>query len=354
MNYILFDPPQIERFYPFTMTRPLCELRVFGGTIKERWEKLLGQKVSFLTSDHLSKMYPLKMMEENNYFIPSNVLVKKESLSDFLNLLVPTSDLTSLKQIQDTCPILKLINSGNIYNWHVISQKTLLNDLLISFELEKKTNHTSNNYYINEDDGPVLIEENVDIMDGVMIRGPVHICSGSIIKMGAKIYGPTIIGPHCRIGGEVSSSIFLGYSNKAHDGFIGNSIIGEWCNIGAGSSCSNLRNDYSNVKIWDYISQNFQDSSQQFLGLYMGDHSKCAINTTFNTGTTIGVSCNIFGSGFHRNYITSFSWGGSAKGFKDFNFEKAISVAKIVMLRRNIKLTQLDIEVLRFIYDKKI
>ena len=183
-----------------------------------------------------------------------------------------------------------------------------------------------------------------------MIRGPVHICKGSTIKMGAKIYGPTIIGPYCKIGGEVSNCIFLGYSNKAHEGFLGHSIIGEWCNIGAGTSNSNLKNDYGTVKRWDYSEGQFIDYGEQFLGLYMGDHSKCAINTSFNTGTTVGVNCNIFGSGFPRNFIPSFSWGG-AQGVKPYDFEKAISVAEIVMDRRGMKLTDEYIKMLRAVHD---
>ena len=171
-----------------------------------------------------------------------------------------------------------------------------------------------------------------------MIRGPVYICKGSIIKMGAKIYGPTIIGPFCKIAGEISNCIFLGHSNKAHHGFMGHSIIGEWCNIGAGTSNSNLKNNYETVKMWDYKEMKFKDTQEQFLGLFLGDHSKCAINTSFNTGTTVGVNCNIFGSSFPRNYVPSFSWGGSS-GYKDYKVEKAIETAKKVMSRRSIKMS---------------
>ena len=168
--------------------------------------------------------------------------------------------------------------------------------------------------------------------------------------MGAKIYGPTIIGPYCKIGGEVSNCIFLGYSNKSHDGFLGHSIIGEWCNIGAGTTSSNLKNDYGSVKMWNFLEKKFTDSGRQFLGLYMGDHSKCAINTTFNTGTTIGVNCNVFGAGFPRNFIPSFSWGGS-QGIKVYDFVKAISVAERVMLRRGVELSEEYIKMLRMILE---
>ena len=175
--------------------------------------------------------------------------------------------------------------------------------------------------------------------------------------MGTKIYGNTIIGPKCKIGGEVSDSIFLGFSNKAHDGFLGHSIIGEWCNIGAGTSNSNLKNDYSAVKMWDYFTRKFQLSCSidsldftQFLGLYMGDHSKCAINTSFNTGTTVGVNCNIFGSGFPRNFIPSFSWGGS-QGIKEYDLTKAILVAKQVMKRRGVDVEKKYIDMMKMVHD---
>ena len=336
MNYILLDPPP-ERFYPFTLTRPLAEMRVFGGTIKEMWEQKLGVKVSHLTRPELSDLYPTKWDEEN-------LIIR----SDWKELDVPlsntcTSSLSPKGKItwseawefytktfdySDSCEFLYIDLDNYLYSNLV--------DLKIKPNIKKLD--CSKNPFLNDDDGPILVEKGVVIMEGAMIRGPVHICEGSIIKMGAKIYGPTVIGPYCKIGGEVSNSIFLGYSNKAHDGFLGHSIIGEWCNIGAGTSNSNLKNNYDTVKIWDYASKKFKDSEKQFLGLYMGDHSKCAINTSFNTGTTVGVSCNIFGSGFPRNYIPSFSWGGPS-GYKDYDIEKAITTAQIVMKRRGIEMS---------------
>ena len=220
---------------------------------------------------------------------------------------------------------------------------------MVTFSKGKKIN-CNQSVFLNDDDGPIIIEDNVCIMEGAMIKGPVYISEGSTIKMGAKIYGPTVIGPYCKIGGEVSKSIFLGYANKSHDGFLGHSIIGEWCNIGAGTSNSNLKNNYDTVKMWDYSINKFQDTGLQFLGLYMGDHSKCAINTSFNTGTTIGVNCNLFGVGFPRNFISSFSWGG-AQGMKLYDFDKAVSVLEKVMKRRDVKLTDKYVKMLRCVYD---
>ena len=327
MNYILFDPPNIERFYPFTLTRPLGEMRIFGGTIKEHWENMLGSEISYLTVPHLSGIYKPNW-DTNNTLICSACLPTEANL---IRYAINTQEECELYDIQK-----KWLNfqrdSDSVYN-------NLINFLFHTTNNFVKSNvDCSKNPFLNDDDGPIIVDEDVTIMEGAMIRGPVHICKGSIIKMGAKIYGPTVIGPYCKIGGEVSSCIFVGYSNKAHEGFLGHSIIGEWCNIGAGTSNSNLKNNYDDVKIWDYSAKKFKDSGQQFLGMYIGDHSKCAINTSFNTGTTIGVNCNIFGTGFPRNYIPSFSWGGSS-GYKEYDIEKAINTAKIVMKRRDIEMS---------------
>jgi len=337
MNYILFDPPNIKDFYPFTLTRPLGEMRVFGGTIKEIWERHLGTNISYLTSHHLSDLYPVKWANSNNILICSNSLPKDNS-----NMLNISSEILSLEQVQQQWHS-KFLNCQVDFNSNVC----FLNNN--SSQVAYSNIDVSSNDLFNDSHGPIIIEDDVTIMEGVMIHGPVHICSGSTIKMGAKIYGPVVIGPCCKIGGEVSNSIFLGYSNKAHDGFLGHSIIGEWCNIGAGSSNSNLKNDYSNVKMWSYTKEIFIDTKQQFLGMYMGDHSKCAINTSFNTGTTIGVNCNIFGTGFPRNFIPSFSWGGN-QGFTVYNITKAIDVCNKVMARRNKSFSYKYEKMFRFVF----
>jgi len=416
MNYILFDPPEIERFYPFTLTRPLSEMRVFGGTVKEIWERFLGCQVSDLTSSYLSSLYPTNW-SDNNILIPSTHLpviyegvnrkdLPLENLTSFkqkpelidvqshsfykLNFFPSTFSSESKQSISITnkdgvkaylCDYLgdfpEYIDDGgssDSYNGaHSISLLSkITNTIFYHHKLYNGDKYFSNSYkypnvielksrfpnvFFNDDNGPIIIEKDVTIMDGAMIRGPVHICEGSTIRMGAKIYSNTIVGPKCKIGGEVSDSVFLGFSNKAHDGFLGHSIIGEWCNIGAGTSNSNLKNDYSAVKMWDYSTRKFQLSCSidsldfsQFLGLYMGDHSKCAINTSFNTGTTVGVNCNIFGSGFPRNFIPSFSWGGS-QGIKEYDLTKAILVAKQVMKRRDVDVEQKYIEMMKMVHD---
>jgi len=337
MNYILYDQ-KVEQYYPFTFTRPFGEMRVFGGTIKDRWENLLGCKVSYLTNIYLSKLYPVTWKVGKNIIIFSDSKIDLD-LAETYELNLTQEDIDSktdfLREFRD-------LVSKKIINNRVKNPLSYFLDTLFFSNNFKSNVDCSNNPFLNDDDGPIFIEEGVDIMEGAMIRGPVHICKGSVIKMGAKIYGPTIIGPFCKIAGEVSNSIFLGFSNKAHDGFLGHSIIGEWCNIGAGTSNSNLKNNYDTVKMCDYSEKFFKDSKQQFLGLYMGDHSKCAINTSFNTGTTVGVNCNIFGSGFPRNYIPSFSWGG-ASGYKEYDIDKALQTVRIVMKRRSIDMS-LDYE----------
>ena len=358
MNYILCDPSWIESYYPFALTRPLGEMRVFGGTLKELWEKHLDSKISYLTRDHLQDLYPIKFEKDNIILNPIDILSildrnttpGLDKAGELFNLPFKYNGKQSLESIRSEIhsKLDYLQRNRPSFIDGMKGPCSFFHQGLIS-QFSNSLDCSKHNLF-NDDDGPIVIEEDVTIMEGSMIKGPVHICKGSTIKMGAKIYGPTVIGPYCKIGGEVSNSIFLGYSNKSHDGFLGDSIIGEWCNIGAGTSNSNLKNDYSNVKMWDYKDGRFKDSGKQFLGLYMGDHSKCAINTSFNTGTTIGVNCNIFGSGFPRNFIPSFSWGGPQL-MQKYNFDKAISVAEKVMQRRNIELTQKHVKMLAAVYD---
>ena len=202
---------------------------------------------------------------------------------------------------------------------------------------------------LNTATGPIYIGPDAEIMENAAVRGPFALGAHSVLKMGAKIYGPTTLGPHVKVGGEVSNCVIFGYSNKAHDGFLGNSVIGEWCNLGADTNNSNLKNNYAEVKLWDYPSERFVPTGLQFCGLIMGDHSKCGINTMFNTGTVVGVSANIFGSGFPRNFIPSFSWGGANKMI-EYRLETALEVAEKVMQRRGIELTQVDRTILTHIY----
>nr|MCU0351404.1 glucose-1-phosphate thymidylyltransferase [Flavobacterium sp.] len=204
---------------------------------------------------------------------------------------------------------------------------------------------------LNASTGPIYIGKNAEIMEGSVIRGPFALCEEAQVKLATKVYGATTVGPHCRIGGEVNNSVLFGYSNKGHDGFLGNAVLGEWCNIGADSNNSNLKNNYEEVRLWSYETEGFARTGLQFCGLMMGDHSKCGINTMFNTGTVVGVSANIFGSGFPRNFVPSFSWGG-ASGFTTYLTKKAFEVAKVVMSRRNVEFTEQDAKILEHVFEE--
>ncbi len=385
MNYILFDSFERNKLLPFVYTRPVADIRVGILTIREKWEKLLGEKTSTLSEDYLSKKYPLVKADENilinGSVLPTPALVTKvkglkkgETLakSDFvIAIRLGSDDVEKMNESksdtiqQSTLEFLQIQN-----NWDIFS----LNEaaLLADFELLTK-NRTSQpvsrtNFivgdpglifleegakaeyaFINTTDGPVYIGKEAEIMEGAKIRGPFALCEHSVVKMDAKIYGATTIGPHSKIGGEVNNVVVFGYSNKAHDGFMGNSVMGEWCNIGAGSNTSNLKNTYDFIRLWSYDEESFVNTGLQFCGLMLGDHSKCGINTMFNTGTVIGVSSNIFGAGYQRNFIPGFSWGGT-HGLQTFKLDRAFKVAKAVMARRGITFSETDQDILTHIF----
>jgi len=388
-NYILIDNSEdFENLLPLTFTRPISELRIGILTIKEKWEKFLNSSLSFCTSEYLQKKYPINIGTKN-IFINSTILPEKILIEEIENLkeneilkfndiiIAANSGSALIKSLTNSeCINFKQINSKIIkikkinFPWDLF----LLNKEEINSDFELLTiNKTSEKLsktntiigdgkifleegakceasVLNTTGGPIYIGKNAEVMEGSLIRGPFALCHDSAIKMGAKIYGPTTIGPYSKAGGEINNSIIFGYSNKAHDGFIGQSIIGEWCNLGADTNASNLKNTYGSVKIWNYRKKSFINTGLQFCGLIMGDHSKCGINTMFNTGTVVGISANIFGAGYPRNYIPSFSWGGST-GFSLYKFEKAIENIQEMMKRRNKSLTDIDIEILQYIYN---
>lgn len=391
-NIILFGEDNWFHFLPLTLTRPVCELRVGILTIREKWEKWLDGKGSFITQDYLSEKYPICIEQDNllinSTFLPTESLVnaiKKLDLNHSLMLgtemvaaRISEDRLNRLATDESVIPSLNahdLVENDDITidritrSYHIFSKNGV--EIVRDFELITNgrtsqpistSNHVMGKHAIfleegatmecctiNTNDGPVYIGKDAQVMEGSLIRGGFAACEGSIVKMGAKIYGPTTIGPHCRLGGEVSNSVMLANSNKGHDGFLGNSVIGEWCNLGADTNTSNLKNNYLPVRIWSYVSQGFEDTGLQFCGLIMGDHSKAGINTMFNTGTVVGVASNIFGDGFPRNFIPSFSWGGAA-GFTTHQLNKAIETSKIVMSRRNQEFTEQDRKILEHIF----
>jgi len=382
MNYILFDGPVRNALLPFTYTRPVADIRIGILTIREKWEKRLGQTTTTLTEDYLEKKFPMVEINANIMlnasFIPSDTLVTqvknlKENEAIFKDneivaffttdtqnsINFDTYDIISYKE-----EILQLKNTWDIFS---------LNDKAIAADYELLTHGrksepipstvnciSKENIFmeegvdisfatLNASTGPIYIGKDAIIMEGSMVRGPFALCHDSILKMGAKIYGATTIGPLSKVGGEINNSVFFGYSSKAHEGYLGNSVIGEWCNLGADTNNSNLKNNYAEVKLWSYEIDRFAKTGRQFCGLMMGDHSKCGINTMFNTGTVIGVSANIFGGNFPRNFIPSFSWGGSA-GFTTFKMDKVDEVAKIVMKRKHIDYDQVEKDILENVF----
>ena len=382
MNYILFDGEHRDALLPFTYTRPVADIRIGILTIREKWELFLGSTTTTVTEDYLSEKYPMVEMEYNIMinasYLPNEALVTqiknlKENqavfdgniLVAFYSLEHQEIDVNSLEVLQLEEPLLKVETTWDIFSKNAAAIesdfKLLTADRTSAPIPENTVTFNPEAIFIEEGaelplcvlnatNGPIYIGKNTEIMEGSMVRGPFALCEGSILKMGTKIYGPTTVGPYSKVGGEVNNSVFFGYANKAHDGFLGNSVIGEWCNLGADTNNSNLKNNYAEVRLWSYETENFAKTGLQFCGLMMGDHSKCGINTMFNTGTVVGVSANIFGSGFPRNFIPSFSWGGS-KGFTTYLTTKAFEVAKVVMKRRDVEFTAQESAILEQVFE---
>ncbi len=393
-NIILFDDDNWENLLPLTFTRPISALRIGILTIKEKWEKALNGNASYITREYLSEKFPL-IVHEDNYLINSTFCPNKELIKyittiqpnealywndELICARIPKSKINDIMSDDSVFDSLKSINISldsqvNITRvtrpYHIFQHNdselkadfnTLTNDresynLSLSNTIIGSKNKifveegvSVEGSFLNTTEGPIYIGKNATIMEGSMIRGSFAACENSVVKMGAKIYGATTLGPNCKLAGEVSNSVLLANTNKGHDGYLGNSVLGEWCNLGADTNNSNLKNNYLPVKLWSYSTKKFEDTGLQFCGLIMGDHSKSSINTMFNTGTVVGVASNIFGSGFPRNFIPSFSWGG-ASGFVEHKLDKAIETAQIVYNRRNKTLDPKDISILKYIYE---
>lgn len=384
MNYILFDGPVRTALLPFTFTRPVAEIRIGILTIREKWEKYLGYTTTTITEEYLMEKYPMVEMEANVLinaaYLPNEVLAEMVSSLEENQAILAGDDVVafytkdtqeevdfdSYEIIEYTDEVIKLEYVWDIFKKNDIALREdfeLLTEGRKSMPIPASVNTIApENIFIEEgaklefvtlnaSTGPIYIGKNTEIMEGSIIRGPFALCEGAVVKMAAKVYGATTVGPECRIGGEVSNSVLFGYSNKGHDGFLGNSVLGEWCNLGADTNNSNLKNNYEEVKLWSYEKGGFVKTGLQFCGLMMGDHSKSGINTMFNTGTVVGVCANIFGSGFPRNFIPSFSWGGAA-GMVTYDVKKAFETARIVMGRRDVEFTEQDEAILTEVYSQ--
>lgn len=384
MNYILFDGPHRDNLLPFTYTRPVADIRVGILTIREKWESYLGYTTTTVTEDYLSEKFPMVEFEDNIMinasFLPNTSIVEhiknlkinqaifkgenviafftkegQEDISlDTYEAIEFEDDIIAIEQTWDIFSKngealqddFDLVTKGRTSQPIPATVNAIASEHIFIEEGAKLEYVT-----LNASNGPIYIGKNAEIMEGSVIRGGFALCEGAIVKLASKIYGPTTVGPHSRIGGEVNNSVLFGYSNKGHDGFLGNSVLGEWCNIGADSNNSNLKNNYAEVRLWDYQTESFAKTGLQFCGLMMGDHSKCGINTMFNTGTVVGVSANIFGSGFPRNFVASFSWGGHS-GFSTYLTKKAFEVAEVVMKRRDVVFTKIDAEILEHVFNE--
>ncbi|WBL42020.1 GlmU family protein [Algoriphagus halophytocola] len=384
-SILLFDDPAIRgSLLPFTFTRPVAEIRVGILKISEKWEKITQSSVSFLTQDYLQSKFPRKSgkaLAINGALLPDEMLLSrlknldkdealyfgKTLLATYIGETEKNLDFARDKKIiQLQAEPSLLLKPWNIFQLNGAEIKKDFAVLTKGRQSAKITDPFTRVYapenvfveegaviraaVLNAENGPIYIGRNTEIQEGTLIRGPFALCEGSTLNMGAKIKGDTTVGPQSKVGGEVSNSVIFGYSNKGHEGFLGNSVVGEWCNMGADTNTSNLKNNYAPVKLWDYTKGGYASTGLQFCGLMMGDHSKCGINTMFNTGTVVSVGANIFGDGFPRNFVPSFSWGGAGP-VSTYLFPKFLETAKAVMGRRGQELTAVDEEILATIFD---
>lgn len=330
-SYILVDDPDIRaNLLPMTYSRPISELRVGITTIREKWERELDAPCSWKTVDYLQKKFPC-IEEGDCEYLPGHKIPGVGELTNLwdifqLNGEAIISDYEAITAGRTSQPL----SDTN----HVIGDKSL-----IFIEPGAQVEGA----ILNTTKGPIYIGRDAEVMEGSCLRGPLAICEHAVVNMGAKIYGNTTIGPWCKVGGELNNVVMQSYSNKAHDGFLGNAVIGEWCNLGAGCVASNLKNDYTPIKLWNYPAQRFLPTGLQFCGVIMGDHTKCGINTMINTATVIGVGCNLHGSGFPRPFVPSFSErGGAGSGYSDVSMTRFFEIAARMMARRHIELTEED------------
>nr|WP_315145807.1 GlmU family protein [uncultured Flavobacterium sp.] len=384
MNYILFDGPVRTALLPFTFTRPVADILIGIMTIRQKWEMRLGSTTTTLTEEYLSEKFPMVEMEENVMinasFLPNAILAEMvrnlasnqaifkgdEVIAFYTNENQEEVDFDTYEIIEFEDKILRVEHTWDIFSNNdaaIREDFEFLTEGRKSQPIPKSVNVIDKeNIFIEEgarmefvtlnaSSGPIYIGKNTEIMEATVIRGPFALCENASVKMGSKIYGATTVGTHSRIGGEVKNAVIFSYSNKGHEGFLGDSVLGEWCNIGADTNTSNLKNNYDEVKLWSYETEGFAKTGLQFCGLMMGDHSKCGINTMFNTGTVVGVSANIFGSGFPRNFVPSFSWGGAA-GFTTYLTKKAFETARLVMSRRNIDFDEKEAAILEHVFEE--
>ena len=384
MNYILFDGTVRNNLLPFTFTRPVADIRVGIMTIREKWERYLGSTTTTITEDYLSDKFPMVEMQENVLinasYLPNGSLVDmvvklreneaifkgEEVIAFYSKGTQEEVDFSSYRQIEFNDGVLQIVNTWDIFSKNGEALQADFDFLTAGRKSApiSGTNHlihpenifleegASVEYSVlNATEGPIYLGKDSQVWEGNLIRGAFALCDNAVVKMGAKVYGATTIGPYGKVCGEISNSVIFGYSSKGHEGYLGNAVLGEWCNIGADSNNSNLKNNYAKVRMWNYGSESFEQTGLQFCGLMMGDHSKTAINTMFNTGTVIGVNCNIYVPGFPRNFVPSFSWGG-ASGFSTYTTSKAFEAAEVMMARRGVVFDETEAKILEHVFEQ--
>ncbi len=382
MNYILFDGAVREALFPFTFTRPVADIRVGILTIREKWERFLRLTTTTLTEEYLEEKYPMLEFEQNIFidasYLPNEAfftavkgLKKNQAVFCEGEVLAFYSEQDQEEIDFDLYEAIEVENVKKIYhkwdlfllNAYAINQdyKLLTQDEISEpipshvYAVNKEQIFIEpgvvlNSCVLNASDGPIYIAKNAVVLDGALIRGPFSLGEGAVLKMGAKIYGATTIGPNCKIGGEVKNSVVFGNSNKGHEGYLGNSVVGEWCNFGADTNVSNLKNTYSSVRLWNYEQEEYEKTEQVFCGLMMADHSKTSINTMFNTGTVVGVSVNVFGANTPEKFVPSFSWSGN-KVQDVYNLKKALRTAKKMMQLSGEEISEQDIKILTHVFE---
>ncbi|THV62599.1 putative sugar nucleotidyl transferase [Chryseobacterium candidae] len=384
MQLVFSDAQYWEDFLPLTFTRPVAAMRCGILTFSERWQKILeNTEVSYFTEMYLQEKFKSPEEKESLFlvpnFLPTEIVIQQikdlkqgealvyedELIAAKINMRgFSLNQIEKMTDIKEDLVFFKRPKDLFTYNHHAIDfDFDLLTKGRTSQELSSTNGFLGDKKdlfieegaeiefsTLNTKTGKIYIGKNTEVMEGCHLRGPIALCDDSKLNLGAKIYGATTIGPHCKVGGEVNNIIIFGYSSKGHEGFVGNSVIGEWCNFGADTNSSNMKNNYGNVKFWNYRTKTFEDTGLQFAGLIVGDHSKTAINTQLNTGTVIGVASNIFKPGFPPNLVENFSWGG-LKDDERFKLDKVYEVAERAMARRKVALTEEDKAILKHIFD---
>lgn len=392
VKVVLFDTfESFENLLPLSYTRPVADFRVGIMTIREKWEHYLPGNYSYKTTEYLGEKFPVAVSaDEEAVFVAGNVLPDEDLAARVLALesggaLRDCSGLVafrgSLRQFGELDPVESSVEGDEVsriqYVYDVFREngqeicrdydllakrgKGQAPDASVTIIGSVESSGVVPRIYIedgavvegavlNVKNGPIYIGKDAVVMEGACLRGPVALCDNAVVRMGAKVYGSTTIGPYCKVGGELDNAVMFGFSNKAHDGYLGNAVIGEWCNLGAGANASNLKNDYTKIRIWNYHTQRFMRTDLQFCGLIMGDHSKAGINTMFNTATVVGVGVNLHGAGFPRTFIPSFSSGSPEGGFDNVSIDKFMDTAGMVMQRRGLALTDVDRRIFDTIY----